>query len=171
MSENERFVLLFARHEGRLRRYVTALVSQPSDVDDVLQETAVALMRKFREFDETQPFFNWACRFAYYEVLQHRKQARSRRQFSDAVVEAVAREYQEHEQQSDARRAALDDCLRRLSEPDRRLIESRYAGGETMQQLAERLGEPAARLYRLLATIRQTLAACVRRKLALEGTG
>jgi len=167
--DSEDFIRLYARHEGRLRRYVSALVPVPADVDDVLQETAIALMRKFGEYDPNRPFFNWACRFAFFEVMQHRKRGKTRRRhFSDETVEAIARDYQQHEQLAEQRRRALAECLRQLSAQDRRLVELRYASDETVASLAKRIGEPVARLYRSLARIRRMLAACVRRKLAVE---
>ena len=167
--DSEDFIRLYARHEGRLRRYVSALVPVPTDVDDVLQETAVALMRKFHEYDPNRPFFNWACRFAFFEVMQHRKRERTRRRhFSDKALEAIARDYQQHEQLAEQRRQALAECLRELRVRDRRLVELRYASDETVGSLAERIGEPVARLYRSLARIRRTLADCVRRKLNVE---
>lgn len=167
--DNEEFVRLYALHERQLRRYVTAMVPVAADVDDILQETAVALMRKFEQYDREQPFFNWACRFAVYEVLQHRKRNATRsRHFSQAVVEMIAAEYQQHQQAADRRRQLLAECVRQLEEQDRRLIELRYGGTETVDQLAQRINEPAARLYRSLARIRKLLASCVRSKLAVE---
>ena len=168
-NENERFVLLYARHEGRLRRYVSALVPIPADVDDVLQETAIALMRKFEEYDCNRPFLNWAYRFAFFEVMRHRKQAKTRRRhFSDEVVEAIASEYEQHEQLAEQRRQALAGCLRQLAAQDRRLVELRYAGDDTVASLAERVGEPVSRFYRSLIRIRRMLALCVRKKLTVE---
>jgi len=167
--DSEDFIRLYARHEGRLRRYVSALVPEPADVDDVLQETAIALMRKFDQYDPSRPFLNWASRFAFFEVLQHRKRARTRRRhFSRATVEAIARDYQQHEQLAEQRRQALAECLRQLGVQDRRLVELRYASDETVDSLAKRIGEPVARLYRSLARIRRMLADCVRRRLAVE---
>lgn len=170
-KQNEEFVRLYAKDEGRLRRYVCALVPVMADVDDILQETAIALMRKFDQYDAAQPFFNWACRFALYEVLQHRKQAKTRgRHFSQEVVEAIAAEYQQHQQLSDQRKRALAICLNKLEDQDRRLVELRYFSEETVENLSQRIEEPAARLYRSLARIRYWLAVCVRKSLAAEGT-
>ena len=167
--DTEDFIRLYAGHEGPLRRYVSALVPVPVDVDDVLQETAIALMRKFEEYDSNRPFLNWACRFAFFEVMQHRKRAKTRqRRFSDETVEAIARDYQQHEQLAEQRRQALADCLRQLGAQDRRLVKLRYASDETVGSLAERIGEPVARLYRSLARIRRMLAVCVRSKLAVQ---
>ncbi|MBA2112914.1 sigma-70 family RNA polymerase sigma factor [Bremerella alba] len=166
-KQNEEFVRLYAKAEGRLRRYVGALVPVTSDVDDILQETAIALMRKFDQYDVTQPFFNWACRFALYEVMQHRKRAKTRgRHFSEEVVESIAAEYQQHQQLSDLRKAALSVCLRKLKSQDRKLVELRYFSEETVESLATRIEEPTAKLYRSLARIRYLLANCVRRSLA-----
>jgi len=168
-NENERFVLLYARHEGRLRRYVAAMVPEAADVDDVLQETAIALLRKFDEYDCNRPFFNWACRFAFYEVMRHRKQAKTRRrQFSDELVESLARQYEQHEQLSKQRRAALATCLRQLADQDRRLVALRYAGDDTIANLAARLGRPASWFYRSLVRIRRLLALCVQKKITAE---
>ena len=167
--DNERFVLLFARHEARLRRYVSALVPLPEDVDDVMQETSLALMRKFEEYDPSQPFFNWACRFAFFEVRQHRKKVKTRRRyFSDEVVDALAREFQEHDQRADVRHKALEECVRHLGEQDRRLVEMRYVGDETVANLASRIEEPVEKLYRSLSRIRRMLADCVRKKLSVS---
>lgn len=168
-NENERFLLLYARHEGRLRRYVSAMMPVSADVDDVLQETALALLRKFEQYDSNQPFFNWACRFAFFEMMRHRKVANTlRRHFSDEVVEAIARDYQEHEQLAEQRREALAGCLRQLAAQDRRLVALRYGGEDTVASLAQRIGEPVSRLYRSLIRIRRMLALCVRKKLAVE---
>lgn len=170
-KQNEEFVRLYAKDEGRLRRYVGALVPAMADVDDILQETAIALMRKFDQYDSAQPFFNWACRFALYEVLQHRKRAKTRRHhFSDEVIEAIAAEYQQHQQLSDQRKRALAGCLHKLEDQDRRLVELRYFSEETVESLAHRIEEPVTKLYRSLARIRYVLAACVRKSLAAEGT-
>ncbi len=170
-KQNEEFVRLYAKHESRLRRYVCALVPVMADVDDILQETAIALMRKFEQYDSKQPFFNWACRFALYEVLQHRKRAKTRgRYFSDEVVEAIAAEYQQHQQLSEQRKMALAGCLGKLKDQDRRLVELRYFSEETVESLAQKIGEPVAKLYRSLARIRYSLAVCVRKSLSAEGT-
>ena len=59
--------------QADVRRYVFMLVPRPADVDDVIQETAVALLDKFVEYDADRPFLPWALRFAYLEVLKWRQ--------------------------------------------------------------------------------------------------
>lgn len=169
-QQNEEFIRLYAREEARLRRYVSSLMAVSADVDDVMQETAIALMRKFDQYDPEQPFFNWACRFALYEVMQHRKRSKTRRRhFSDEVVELIAAEYQQCTRMSEEKKQALATCMGNLTDQDRRLVELRYFSEETVENLSKRIEEPVARLYRNLARIRYALAACVRKSVSSEG--
>lgn len=169
-QRDEEFVRLYARNEGRLRRYVSAMVPVAADVDDILQDTAVALMRKFDEYDSSLPFFNWACRFALYEVMQYRKKNRThKRHFSEELISEIAREYLEFERTENRRKKALSRCLEKLPQQDRRLVELRYGSDETIDHVASRVDQPVSRLYRSLARIREQLADCVRHSLAAEG--
>ncbi|QDV70484.1 ECF RNA polymerase sigma factor SigK [Rosistilla carotiformis] len=167
--EKEEFARVFARVEGRLRRYVQAIVPTPSDADDVMQETAISLMRKFDQYDPELPFFNWACRFAQFAAKKHHSRTMAnRRQFSDAAIDAIAEDYPHHQQLAGERRKALGDCLTHLSDADRRLVELRYFSDETVDNLSQRIEEPVSRLYRSLSRIRKALANCVHKKMASE---
>ena len=171
LDRHELFVRLLARHERDLRRYVLTLLADASAADDVLQETCVALWRKFAEYRTDQLFLPWACRFAYFEVLKHRKRQQThRRFFSDATVEALADEGIPNEDRLVEERRALQDCVARLPAQDRDLIGLRYATGATVADLARDMGQPAKSLYRALERIRRLLAECIERKLALEGS-
>jgi len=80
----EQFVRLLARHDREVYRYVLTLLPDRTEADDVLQETAAALWEKFGEYDPDKPFYPWACRFAFFEVLKHRRRVgRSRLRFSE----------------------------------------------------------------------------------------
>lgn len=171
-DRQEMFVRLLARHQAGLRRYVLILLADPTSVDDVLQETSVAIWRKFEEYQADQPFLPWACKFAYFEVLKHRrKQTTQRRMFSDTVIEALAEESVPREDRLASERAALAGCLDQLPASDRELVGLRYATAATVATLARETGQSAKALYRDLERIRRLLADCVRRKVALDGGG
>src|SRR5579862_6568829 len=65
-----RFLGLFLSSERELFRYVAALVPNVADAEEIVQQTAVALWKKFDQFDPAQPFTPWACRFAINFVKQ-----------------------------------------------------------------------------------------------------
>lgn len=170
-EKSRRFVMLFARHERDLYRYVLTLLTTPADAEDVTQEAAAALWQHFEEYDPDRPFLPWACRFAYHQVLNfRRKRSAHRRLFSDAVVEALAAEWPAVAATADARREALDHCLGKLPDRDRELVRLRYASDEDVAALADRTGQTPNALYKTLQRIRRVLLDCVARTLAAEGS-
>src|SRR5215468_4833966 len=94
----EMLVRLLTRHQEDLFRYIFALLPHEEDARDVLQETSVALYRKFAEYDPDKPFLAWAYRFAYLEVLKQRERnQRGGRLLSRDLIERLARERQQEE--------------------------------------------------------------------------
>ena len=79
----DEFVSLYLEHERRLYRYVASLLSHPSAVEDVLQETAKVLWQTFAEYRREDPFLPWACRIAYNRVLSHSRRERTQRGIFD----------------------------------------------------------------------------------------
>src|SRR5262245_25842594 len=164
-SQTERLLRLLAEHQQDLFRYVFSLVPNQDDAGDVLQETYVALTRKFADYDPTKPFLAWAYGFAYMEVLKHRERnMRTARLLSSDVVELLAVERREQTSLLDTRLTALDPCLEKLPEHDRRLIAHRYLSRTTIEQLMEIVGSSRRTLFRNLERVRRLLFDCITRR-------
>jgi RNA polymerase sigma-70 factor (ECF subfamily) len=162
------FVRLLLQHQNDLLRYILPLVGCLDDAQDVLQETATALWRKFDQYDPKQPFLPWARRFAHNEVLMHHRKQRRYTFLTEELIETLAQRSAEREQQAERRRNALRDCVEKLPEADRLLLDQRYGEpGTTVQQLAAQTGATANVLYKALARIRRQLLDCISRTLAL----
>lgn len=168
-ESTERFVRLFVQHQRDLFRFILAMVGHAPDAHEVLQETATALWRKIDRYEESQPFLPWARQFAYYEVLKHRQRKRGHMpQLPEDVLEVLAQRHQERTEDLADRRRALAGCLEKLPEKDRQLVEQRYWGNDTLQQVAERTGQSVHMLYKSLVQIRRRLFDCITRSLAVE---
>jgi RNA polymerase sigma-70 factor (ECF subfamily) len=166
-EQTELLVRLLARHQDELLRYIFALLPHQADAQDVLQETSVALLRKFSEYDPQKPFLAWAYRFAYLEVLKQRERnQRARRLLSPAVLEHLAREREAHEPVLRARLEALEHCLKRLPSSDQFLVHQRYQDNMDVDELARQRGTSRRTLFRELDRIRRTLFHCVNGRLA-----
>ena len=164
------FVRLFAQFENDLHRYVQSLVFDRSSVDDIMQEVAVALWKKFPRYDPERPFFPWACRFAYFEVLKHRQRSKENRLFfSEELIEKLADDYDSEHELLVARRDALDRCVAKLGPADQELVGLRYGSRQTIQDLAQKKETSVFKLYHGLARIRRVLMQCVHRTLITEG--
>src|SRR5215469_10781179 len=82
-TAQQRFFSLFLRSEREIFRYVSVLVPNVTEAEDIVQQTAMALWEKFDAYDPDQPFTPWACRFA----LNKARQWIERRQRWQALVD------------------------------------------------------------------------------------
>jgi RNA polymerase sigma-70 factor (ECF subfamily) len=169
-SSTESLILLLTEHQERLFRYIFSLVPVEADAKDILQETSVALFRKFDQYDASRPFLPWAYRFAYLQVQKHReKSSRAPLLFSEDVIDLLANERERHEPVLDERLRLLDRCLEKLGSADRDLLTSRYARRESAEAMMERFSLSRRTLFRNLEGLRRRLHECVTRHLETEG--
>jgi RNA polymerase sigma-70 factor (ECF subfamily) len=167
-QDTERFVRLFANGQRQVLRYILALVPDVDDAHEILQETAVALWKKFDQYDPDSPFVPWACRFAIHYVLKHREQrARRSKVLSLEAIDQVATERLKQDEVLEARRWALTACLKQLSDAERLLVEQRYSQRTTVARMAEEIGQKASALYRGLERVRRRLFECINRSLEM----
>ena len=169
-DRTETIVLLLTRHQEALFRYVFSLLPSEADARDVLQETSLALCRKFDQYDPGKPFLPWACRFAWLEILKHRESAsRLPTAFSPDVLELLSDEREALEPHLEARLRALDGCLAKLPGADQELVTSRYHQRHSVEEMMARLDMSRRTLFRNLERLRRQLYDCVTRQLQKEG--
>ena len=158
------FIRLLMQHEQRLFLYILPLTGHEADARDVLQETASAMWKKFDQYDPGLPFLAWAKGFARNEVLMHHRR-RSRYTFlSEELLDALAERQDARVDRQDERSKALDRCMGKLPEDDRRLIERRYFEQASVQELADEQISPNM-LYKALGRIRRNLLQCIEQTL------
>jgi RNA polymerase sigma-70 factor (ECF subfamily) len=166
-ARTELLVRLLSRHQEDLFRYIYALLPNEEDARDVLQETSVALFRKFDDYDVVKPFLAWAYRFAYLEILKQRERnQRASRLLSRELIERLAREREQHEGVLQMRLQALEHCLEDLPGADRELIRQRYQGKTPTAELVRQAGTSRRTLFRNLDRIRRVLFDCITRRVA-----
>ncbi|EAQ77739.1 probable RNA polymerase sigma-E factor [Blastopirellula marina DSM 3645] len=153
-------------HQDRLLRYILPLVGSKDDAEDILQETATAIWKKFDQFDTTQPFVPWAKKFAHNEILRHHRNKKSVTFLTEELVEDLASRYDQREELRICRYEALMECMEKLPDGDRQILDIRYRNPQaTIQSLANEVEQSANVLYKSLARMRRQLFNCVNRKL------
>lgn len=164
------FAALYARAHLALLRYVLTLLPDRHQAEDVVQDTARLLWRKFDEYDPAQPFLPWARKFAYFEVLKFRRsRALREKYFSDELLDLLADEHPAEDSHLSQGREALDGCLQKLDEVSRQLLKDRYGDEIPLEELARRQGKKVNALYVVMHRIRQRLLECVNRTMKTEG--
>lgn len=161
-----RFEELWSESFSPIRRYVLSLKPECGTVDDILQETSIALWLKFDAYDPTRPFVAWACRFAFLQVLKQRQRCRRDCLVFDnhCYLNARSADFDGDPELLGARLEALAKSLKSLDHSDRKLLERRYHSKETVQRMAKQESTSVYKLYHSLDSIRDTL------KLAINQT-
>ena len=168
--DTEEFIELLTGAQSSVFAYVVSLCHDHARAKDILQETNVTLWRKAEDFEEGTNFTAWACRTAYFHVLNHRrKYSREQLVFDEDVFDYLAERQEQRSEDTDARLAALKICLAELPEEQRNLVNRRYEPGASVQRIAEEDGKSVGSVSQSLYRIRAALQASVERKLSQEG--
>ena len=144
-----------------------------ADVDDVLQETNLALWRKVDEFDPSRDFRAWAFGIARMQVLAFRKrQARNQRLLlNQELIELLIDEGASDPRAATERQLALSKCLQMLPQPRRDLVLLRYTHGGSVNALAAEIGKTPKAVSETLRRIRLSLRACIEMQIARSSDG
>jgi RNA polymerase sigma-70 factor (ECF subfamily) len=143
--------------------FVGALVRDFQDRDDVLQETAVAVLEAFPRYDPAQPFTAWAIGVARNQVRLHcRRKGRERLAFDTEAVDALAVAFAGSD--PDRRLDHLDGCLAALDPASRELCRLRYELDLKPAAIGERIGQAANTVAKALQRVRDRLRECILRK-------
>lgn len=161
----------FSRKLSALQRslyaYILTLLPNRTDAEDVLQDTNLILCRKASEYDPKGHFQGWAFQIARYQVMAHiTKSKRSRLQFSNEIIEALAAE------ELDTKRIALNQkalqlCYDLLPDHMKRIAQLRFREDSQLKDIAKKVGRPLGSVSATLHRIRINLMECVHRKMPL----
>ena len=167
------FVGMLARHDQSIRRFVRSLLPTGQGVDDVIQETALECWKKFDSFspassdDASNEFIRWACVIARYKAMSwQRDHSRDRLVFREGVIERLSQQAIRDQVQRDLERQAVEQCLSKLQDDQRRLVLSVHSPGESIARIAAETGVEARRLYNRVNVLRKRLLECVSGQLA-----
>jgi hypothetical protein len=155
-GDREAFGTLIDRHRGRLTAAVRALVADPYDAEDVIQE---ALLQAFLGLDrlrEPARFASWLCAIGTNLARMRLRRLRFRPALLERreVVVDGATAYEDREQ--------MREALARLTPAERRVVVLHDLGGRPSTEIAAELGEAPGtvrvRLHRARARLRARLA-------------
>ena len=156
------YVTLLVEHQDRLRAYIYTLLPGSQDVSDVLQNTNAVLWQKREKFEHGTNFLAWAFNIARYQVKhQHGRNKRDGKLvFSDELLDHIATSTPTDNPRNRLL-DALDGCMGRLGDSQRKIVLARYTRGQSLEQHAEALGCSAGSLRTSLHRIRESLKKCV----------
>lgn len=170
MPDHDHFLPLFLAAQPDLRAFIGAAIRDAVTREDVFQEVAMILWKKFELYDPARPFGAWARGIASRKILEDRRlRARLPESCTPETLEALSCGFAQEEAAASAldREQALNYCLEILPERSARFIQDRYHEKKAVEVMALDAGLSAEALYQVLSRLRRQLRECVQRRLGL----
>ncbi len=175
---SEKFIDYVRENHAGLRGFVRSLGVASMWVDDLAQEALVIAYQRMDDFDETRDFGAWVRGIARNLVInERRKDARRKRIISDNLTEVLLasssmpeNEPEEKGDRAQAKVAALRECLKRVPEKSRTLVQAKYEMELSAPDIATQLDMSAAAVRKSLERIRKALHKCMQVRLAGGGS-
>jgi RNA polymerase sigma-70 factor (ECF subfamily) len=149
-----------------LLTYLRSLLRNSSAVDDVFQESLITAWRTLDRFDHDRPFAPWLRGIARNLVMaHHRKNRRLPLACEEAVLAHLDRRLDEVGRRPgdtwEEKLEALDDCLGRLPEDTRTLLDWHYRLELNTERIATRLESNRETIKKRLQRARGRLLECL----------
>lgn len=161
---------LWMKHQPTVTAYIASVVRDRHHVEDLTQEVAQVISTQLDQYDQARPFLPWTLGIARNLVLKYlRTRKREKLVFDDGLLDQLAAIHIKQAEGPAARKAALHDCVARLSPDRKKLLSARYEQQVGVNQIAQGLGRTEGAVSMLLLRIRQSLATCIRKRMAMQG--
>ncbi|HBE69668.1 MAG TPA: RNA polymerase subunit sigma-24 [Planctomycetaceae bacterium] len=155
-------------HEAWLRTTLHARLGNRDEVDEVMQEVAVAAANQSAKAIPVEKPGPWLYRVALRQVMLFRRKAGRRRKLLAGFGERAAPSEEDNRSRSpmdfllsEERRGEVRDAMSQMSEKDRQLLMLKYVDGLSYGEIAARVGVTASavqsRLHRARAALREQL--------------
>lgn len=163
--------LAFTRHfvanQAALHGFLVSLVHDFHAADDLLQELAGRLWVKFETYDPGRPFVAWGIGFARLVATEwRRKQQRLPLALDEATLDQLANQAADQAGQQDERRDALHECLKSLTQHQRRALHLRYQEELSVAAIASSWKRTEMAVYKVLKHAHRSLLDCMNRALS-----
>ena len=170
MAEEE-YLYQIVSNQKRIYGFIKYVHSYHSEVDDILQETNMTLLKKEHDFDSSQGFLPWAIAIARWTWMAH-KQKRRRAldrvtHFPEGVVyegwdylidPATSSSSMQEVDQNFLRREVLNKASQKLLPSEKEILKMSLEG-KTLTEMSEELGTSyratSARKSRLLTKLKK----------------
>jgi RNA polymerase sigma-70 factor (ECF subfamily) len=157
---------LFLEHIDALKGYVSALLPATELVDDIVQETFLAVSARADHYDSRMSFSDWLFVVARDKIREiGGRAAVEARPFSDAVLDVLTASRGDVVA-SATRMRLIDECVATLAPQARRIVLLRYQNAMKPREVARSIGWTAGSVRVTLSRARAAIRECVERKLA-----
>jgi len=165
---------VIALSETKVRIVLAAILPEPAMVEDLLQEVFTNAYFKLGDYQSGSDFFSWIKEIARNLALNERRRWVRRhaatRRFRAQVEEGLERRLHDLTRRVEgAAVPAIRECVERLEEKARQVIEAYYWQGRSGAAIAKALGHTTDWVWVILYRARTFLARCLQGKGVFHG--
>lgn len=125
-GDKEKFGFIMERYEKKLFRYGRKFLSNPDNIEDMVQDVFVKTYQSIRSFDVTQKFSPWIYRIAHNTFVNAlKKQSKSPLylfDFDTLISHPIYEDPKKIDQEQKEIKGMLDKGLSELSPPQREIL-------------------------------------------------
>ena len=168
-ADRQAFAILAREHHRCLLIYARALSNNEATAADLVQDAFISAWRNLGRFDVTRDFGAWLRGIIRNKWREHLRRHAREVDVDDATLEAWESRFAQWDINRNTGNAALldtlDDCLKLLPDPMSETVRRFYYREEPGERIAAALGIDITTFRKRLQRARQTLRACLDRKL------
>ena len=174
-NPREAFEVVLRLYQADVRVLMRRYFGNSAEADEVAQEVFVQVYQNMAKFRQEGTLRAWVLAIARNQILLHRRNESRRKRLTGFTMPPELLEVGTtasdpdpilHES-AEAELDALQDCLNRLGDQPRALIEAFYFQGQPAESIATETGKNAGAIRMMLMRIREQLGKCIRGKLSL----
>lgn len=155
-------LLGFSQHENWLRTTLHSRLGNHDEVEEVMQEVALAAANQAAKNEQVQRVAPWLYRVALRQVMLFRRKAGRRRKLIESAKQQLNGKASSDANPlqyllSQERQHAVRKAMSTISDLDRQLLMMKYVDGLSYGEIAERLGVTASAVQSRLHRARQLM--------------
>lgn len=166
-GELEAYEELLSLHSTHLRAFIAMKLPIPHLIDEIAHETFVFAHRHIMDFEAGTDFGKWLRAIAFNlvrkETLRHQRLSKNQEKFLEhhLVQQAGKGEFAPESPTM----VYLEECLQRLPDKQRELLNHKYTLSESSREIAEAFQQSEAWVRTTLCRIRTSLRQCIEHKI------
>src|SRR5688572_8538527 len=144
MTRQDLFEILVRENERMVWTFLSGVVD-PSDAQDIFQQACLVAWTSLDRYDRSRPFGPWLRGIAARLLLKHWRQRPHSLPLDEKALEAIEARLDTlgrlPGETWDEKLDSLRDCLTRVDEDARRLVDLYYRDGLSCAEISRRLGD------------------------------
>lgn len=160
-GQKKAWFALIKRYESSIYQYGIRMTGNPHDAADLMQDVFIAVFKSLGNYRGDGSFKAWLYRIAHFRCIEFYRRKRPDLGLDDAPEVECEAATPEHSAFTDATNVQLTSAMQRLPLAQRAIIELKFFGQFTFEEIADQLGISSntvkSRLYSAISKLKLDL--------------